>query len=121
MRIGIYYIVLLLSFVLCACNQSPTNETKESSITKTEKPVDAASDWNTLQTQIGLNDEELGKLKKVIGRYNKKQKSLQKEKKWAGPANRPNRASHTKEKEKAVRRAIGAEKGNKYLEIAQKS
>ena len=95
----------------------------ESTATKKAKPTAGknAERWVTMKAQLGINDAQIEKIKKVERTFNARKRKLKKEKKWTGPANRPGRAKFAKDRRAALRKNVGKDVATKYLEHTKES
>lgn len=117
-----YYIILICCLFLGSCgdqNQNTDTKKTQSTTAKVDKSAGEAR-WAEIQASIGADDAAVLKVKKVERKFKKIRVQLKKEKQWAGPANRPNRAKYQSDYKKAVNRALGRKIAKKYFDLNKK-
>jgi len=105
---------LFLGTTLTSCNSSPSKSEKpaKKAVSK-KKKLPASAYWASLKDNLDLSDKQINEIKSIKTKYDKKIKTLKKNKKWFGKANVKSRKSIQAAKTTELKKLLG-KKYSKY-------
>ncbi len=103
---------------ICSCKNEPKSQTQTSEPIVSTTPKAKTSNAD-IYSQLNLSDEQKKAAANVERRFLRAKRKLIKEKNWAGPENRPNRAKHSRAQKKAFDRVLGPKLSKQYLKLLE--
>lgn len=111
--------IVLAIFLITSCKSDILNADQENHNNQTQESVaDNSGDISKdkidiyveeLGEKLTLNSKQIETAKHIERKYYRIRKKLMREKKWAGPANRPERAEFSRAKSEELKRVFGAD------------
>lgn len=115
---------LYLTFIIClllpffSCKDSNTVEKKEIQTEKATKKKNTPTDYDKVQTDLGLTNNQIIRIRRIEKHYKDTVKSLVKQKKWMGPKNGKTRRTTNIKKTNDLKKVL-KDKFNSYINMVK--